>query len=157
MEMKHILYILLSFVGFAVMTAACDDSVAYDKYKPTQAAGWYKGDTVVFDVPRLRQAGSYGQNVGLRVTADYPFTALSIAVERVVEPGHRRYCDTLSCRVYDDEGNIIGRGVSKYQYDIALPDITLSEGDSMHVSVRHLMRRETMPGISDVGFRLTRK
>lgn len=152
--MKHILYIMSAIFGLAVLLSACSDGVAYDKYKSTSVEGWESNDTVTFDVPRLRLGGRYGQTIGLRTTGAYPFTALSLIVERVVEPGHRAYADTIDCRLYDDKGNVLGRGVTTYQYSFNLPSIDLRKGDSLHVSVRHFMKREVLPGVSDIGYRL---
>ena len=42
-----------------------------------------------------------------------------------------------------------------YQYRFHLPDISLNEGDSLCFRIHHNMRREEMPGVSDVGLRLT--
>lgn len=152
--MKHILYIMSAVAWLAVSLSACGGGVVYDKYRPTPVEGWERSDTLTFDVPRLRLSGRYAQAVGLRVTGAYPFTALSLLVERVAEPGHRVYADTIDCRLYDDKGNILGRGVSTYQYSFSLPPVDLREGDSLHVSIRHVMKREELPGVSDVGYRL---
>lgn len=152
--MRHIIYILLAAVAAALSLSSCDGGVAYDEYRATPVAGWERNDTLTFDVPRLRLGGSYAQTLGLRVTGAYPFTALSLLVERVVEPGHRVYADTIDCRLYDDKGNILGRGVTTYQYAFALPPLNLRAGDSLRVSVRHVMKRDPLPGVSDVGYRL---
>lgn len=156
-DMRHILNILLAVVVVTVALSACDGGVVYDKYKPTPVEGWEKNDTLIFDVPKLRLNGRYGQEIGLRINGSYPFTALSLLVERVVEPGHKEFSDTLDCRLYDGKGNILGSGISTYQYNFSLPPLELREGDSLHVTVRHIMKREILPGISDIGFRLTRE
>ena len=46
--------------------------------------------------------------------------------------------------------------MSYYQYQVPVNDITLQQGDSLHICVRHDMKREILPGISDVGIKMTR-
>ena len=152
--MKHILYIMSAVFGLVVLLSSCSDGVAYDKYRSTPVDGWERDDTLTFDVPRLHFAGRYAQTLGLRVNGAYPFTTVSLLVERVVEPGHRVYADTIECRLYDDNGNILGRGVTTYQYNFTLPPLNLRAGASLHVGVSHIMKRDPLPGVSDVGFRL---
>ena len=154
---RHILYILLAVVALTVALSACEGGVVYDRYSPTPIEGWEKNDTLVFAVTKQPRPGRFSQEVGLRITGEYPFTGLSLLVEQTIEPGHRVTVDTIDCRLYDDKGNILGSGVSVYQYNFALPDIELRQGDSLHVLVRHIMKREILPGVSDIGFRLTRK
>ena len=57
-------------------------------------------------------------------------------------------------KLADDKGNMLGQGISYYQYNFILVDRDLSKGDSLHVTVRHIMKREILPGISDIGFRM---
>jgi hypothetical protein len=40
------------------------------------------------------------------------------------------------------------------QQEFPLPDISLNEGDSLSVTIHHIMSRETLTGISDVGLLL---
>ncbi|MBP7359673.1 MAG: gliding motility lipoprotein GldH, partial [Prevotella sp.] len=47
-------------------------------------------------------------------------------------------------------------GISYYQYNFNISHIELHKGDSIHVCIRHNMKREILPGISDVGFSLGR-
>lgn len=153
--LKRVFYILSLVVIVATSLPSCGGDVVYDKYRPTPTEGWEKNDTLVFDVPRLRRHGTYSQEIGVRITRDFPFTRVSLLVERVIEPGHKVVADTLDCRLYDDEGNILGHGISHYQYRFALPGIEMREGDSLHVCIRHIMKREILPGISDIGFRMS--
>ena len=50
-----------------------------------------------------------------------------------------------------------GHGISTYQYNFHLTTLTLNEGDSLHIAVRHNMKREILPGISDIGIRLSQQ
>lgn len=140
-----------------LLFSSCDNGVVYDTYNHTQIEGWEKNDTLVFDVPRLVSSGRYRMEVGLRTNGTFPFTGLSVVVEQTVIPGYKTFTDTLRCRLTDEKGNVLGRGVSCFQYNFILSDVDLAKGDSLHVRVRHIMKREILPGISDVGLKVTRK
>ena len=58
--------------------------------------------------------------------------------------------------LYDEKGNVLGDGVSYFQYNFMLSEVDLREGDSLHVCVRHIMKREILPGISDIGLKMIR-
>ena len=155
--LRRTLNILFVTVAVALMVAACGDGRVFDKFVPTPVDGLEKNDTVTFDVPPVVASGSYRQEVGLRITSDYPFKSLSLEVKQTVEPGHRVSTDTLACRLYDDDGNLLGQGLSMFQYGFMLPEIDLRKGDSLHVRVRHVMKREILPGITDIGFSMEAK
>lgn len=152
----YTLYILSVISVVAVSLSACDNGTVYDKYNHTPITGWEKNDTLFFNVPAQKKNGRYRQEIGLRTNAAYPFTGLTLVVEQTVEPGHRQFTDTLDCRLSDDKGNILGQGISYFQYNFILSDVELFEGDSLHVCVRHIMKREILPGISDIGLKMTR-
>lgn len=146
------LYILSVAVVGAVMLSACGDCRVYSRFVAAPVDGMEKNDTAVFDVPPVPASDRYRQEIGLRITAAYPFTNLCLQVEQTVEPGRRVRVDTLDCRLYDADGNVLGRGISMFQYSFILADVNLQKGDSLHVCVRHVMKREILPGIADIGF-----
>ena len=49
---------------------------------------------------------------------------------------------------------MLGHGVALYQFDLPLRKHFYLHGDSIHVRVRHNMKREILPGINDVGIQL---
>ena len=134
MMLRLTLYILLPVIAVAVAVSACGGGTVYSKFVSTPVDGLEKNDTVVFDVPPVALPGRYS-----------------------MEMGHRMSVDTLDCRLYDNDGNGLGRGVSIYQYGFALPDTDLQKGDSLHVRVRHVMKREILPGITDIGLSMETK
>lgn len=133
---------------------SCKRNVVYHHYQHTSIAGWERNDTISYTIPRIKTSGLYSIGVGLRITSDYPFTGLSLVVERKIYPSKDIRVDTLNCAIMDSKGNAEGKGVSYYQYDFPLSTLHLKEGDSLALVVRHAMKREILPGISDVGIML---
>jgi len=67
-----------------------------------------------------------------------------------------RYADTLYCSLTDREGDVSGKGVSVYQYTFPVDTFQLHRGARGTITIHHIMRRNLLPGVSDVGIRLER-
>lgn len=141
----------------ATLMTACDTDVVYDSYCHAPTEGWEKTDTLQFNVPRMAEGGRYRMEIGMRTNSSFPFTGITVVVDQVIEPRHRLQSDTINCRIADKDGNILGRGVSFYQYDFILNDTDLRRGDSLNIRIRHIMRREVVPGVADVGVKITKR
>lgn len=152
---KIICFSLLSVVLASVVTlSSCNGPTVYDSYQSTPVAGWEKNDTLSFCISPLDTTAVYDATLGLRTTGEYPFTAITLIVEQHVYPSDRVLTDTVNCRLTDDRGNSVGKGISYHQYEFPIGRVELHSGDSIHVLVRHDMKREILPGISDVGITL---
>lgn len=138
----------------ATAMVSCNRKTVFDRYEPTPIEGWEKDDTLAFNVKPIAKGGIYKEEVGLRINSTYPFTGLCLIVEQTVFPDNVTRCDTLNCRLTGADGKVKGRGVGSYQYSFHLTNVTLTKDDSLHIRIRHHMRREILPGISDVGIRL---
>lgn len=151
-------YTLLYIIGAACLLTltACHESTVYYHYEHTPVAGWEKNDTLTFRTEPVATTGQYAEEVGVRISGDYPFMSLNLIVDQLVLPAHTTRSDTLTCRLIDELGNAKGNGISHYQYLFPLTTLSLSEGDRLHIAVRHDMKREILPGISDIGIRLTK-
>ena len=62
--------------------------------------------------------------------------------------------DTITCSLFDADGSIKGKGVSLFQYNSHIKDLSIEKGDSIEVRVRHNMKREILHGITDIGVRV---
>ncbi len=144
-------------MGIIAATAlqSCNESKVYDKYDHTPLSGWEKNDTLRFDIPRLTADGMYESTLGLRITDNYPFMGLTLIVEQRLMPADTIFTDTVKCELTDRNGKTRGKGVSYYQFRFPVKKMQLSKGDSLHIRVRHDMKREMLPGISDVGISLS--
>lgn len=138
----------------ATSLASCTTSTIYDSYAHTPLAGWEKNDTLTFNVPAMPHTASYSEQVGIRMTTAFPFTSISLIVEQRIMPRGKTLTDTIKCQITDSRGNFIGKGISSYQYIYPLRSVDLHRGDSIHVSIRHNMKREILPGISDIGLKI---
>jgi len=150
----------------ALVTASCNRKTIYHHYEHTPLTGWEKNDTLLFTLTPSVQRAVVQRSIELRISNSYPFRSLCLIVEQTTIPAKgtgtilqrsksplRR--DTVNCDLIDPEGNIMGKGANLYQYSFRMTDISLNEGDSLRINIRHNMKRETIPGISDIGIRMT--
>lgn len=156
MSLHHIIYKLTAVVAVLLM-AACDDQRTFDRYVPVESQTWDSAEEVCFDVPRQAE-GTYTMTLGLRQTTAYPYTNIAVAVETTVLPRHTVRRDTVRCTMNDGVGRPMGQhGVSVSERNAGICAFHLQQGDSLHIAVRHLMQRQDLPGVSDVGIRLEKE
>ena len=149
-------YILYFACAYACLLAvACQQDTIYNHYEHTPLTGWERNDTLTYLVGPIRHDGQYREEIGLRISGDYPFMGLNLVVEQRVIPSGDTRRDTLCCNVIDQQGNAKGRGVSHYQYLFHLTTLPLHTDDRLHIAIRHDMKREILPGISDIGVKLS--
>lgn len=148
--------VLIVLITVATAMMSCNRKTVYAHYEPTPMAGWENSDTLTFTTNPMETDGNYKEEIGVRISGAYPFTKLCLIIDQTIMPAGITLSDTLFCRLFSDDGTVKGRGVSRYQYRFHLTDIRLNQGDSLCVSIRHNMRREILPGISDIGVSLER-
>ena len=151
-------------LGFllAGLLTACLGNRVFNQYQQIPIAGWERNDTLTFCIPPVKTDGLYSIDLGLRTTGDYPFKRLTLIVEHQVmgSGAHGSLSkipvDTLSCSLIDNRGRAKGNGVNYLQSEFHLTTLSLHEGDSLRINIRHDMKREILPGLSDLGidFRL---
>ena len=148
--------LILAAAAGIIMLAACQKGVVYDSYASTPLAGWEKNDTLTFTVPPVDSTATYASQIGLRTPEAYPFTAITLIVEQHIYPSDSTVTDTVNCQLIDRHGNASGKGIGYHQYTFPVGELGLQKGDSIYVRIRHDMKREILPGISDVGLTLKR-
>ena len=148
----------LTFILLAVcLFTACKQSTVYFHYEETPESGWENNALLTFDTDKLANDATYEEEVALRINGKYPFMQLTLIVEQTVYPAGHMMTDTLDCDLIDERGNAKGEGISQYQYLFPLKTIQLHQGDSLHLSVHHNMKREILPGVTSVGVKLSKK
>lgn len=141
----------------AVLLTACRPRPAAYAFSSVPVDGWERGHVLTFPIDTLSHAGTYRLDICLRTSTarPYPFRTLWLEVRRRLGTDGRTQADTLACNLTNAKGDPDGRGVSLLQYDFALDTLSLPAGTAGTITVRHIMSRDILQGISDVGLRLT--
>lgn len=152
---KYTLLYIVALMVTAIGAGACQDTRTYDHYVHTPLDGWERNDTLHFDVPPTRQGGPQRQWIGMRVYKDFPFRTITMIVDQTVLPHRQHLRDTISCHIMDQDGHLLGkRSLNFSEIRTYLREINLQKGDSIHIAVIHNMRRESIPGVADVGMEM---
>lgn len=126
----------------------------YNHYEHTPLSGWEKNDSLCFDIRPVAEAGTYRTELGVRISNEFPFLGITMEIRQTVLPSGKTTSRAMECKFIDKNGFIQGSGISLYQYSFPLDDVTLEKGDSLHIVIRHNMKREIMPGIPEIGILL---
>lgn len=143
-------------IASVMLLAACDSKV-YDTYRHTPLAGWEKNDTLFYDIPPMTESGEYELSIGIRTGNAFPFMAVTMIVDQTIVPGNKKMTDTIDCRLMEEGSTSRNGGISYFQYSRIIRRMRLAVKDSLHISVRHDMKREILPGVSDIGITLARR
>lgn len=172
----------LSLTLLALLLTACRPDVSnVSNFQSIDEEGWWREDTLTFSIDTLRPNTRYAVTLSLRTAAApdvYPYTDLTLAVRRqfiatdsaqahFLEADSLSYInslralnttDTLRLTLSTPRGDAQGRGTSLFQYDFPIGTLTapasVSAAAPLTLSIHHLMRRDPLPGIRDVGITL---
>ena len=147
------LAILLS--AACVLSISCERAAILHVYRHTPSEGWEQSDVLTYNVDTIRHTGDYAFNVGVRTTNAYPYKKLWVIVEKQLSNPLLSEADTLVCNFVNSEEDRDGWGTNTYQYIFSLGKIHLEEGQTGKISIRHIMRREILPGVSDIGIKIS--
>ena len=148
-------------VGATWLLPSCNNATIFDEYAHTPIAGWEKNDTLSFEVSPLAESGLYQQNLGLRITGSYPFMSLTLIVKQTIFHNKKKVLsecktDTVNCQLIDKNGVSKGQGISYFQFNMPINTYQMHQGDSIHIAIQHDMKREILPGVSDVGVKISK-
>lgn len=121
-------------------------------YEAVDSEGWDVTDRAVYDVPPLASTGNYRMQLHVRTTTAprFPFKHLYVEVRQQWRSSQR--IDTIACSFSDIGPSATGISIRQHVFPIGL--YHLQQGDSARITLRHVMRKEELPGISDLGISL---
>ena len=146
---------IIGVFALAALLFGCGRKPLFFAYSSTSVEGWEPGDTLKFHVDSVEQGGDYRLSLWLRtsVSEPYPFTSLWLVMRTQLHRPDTLLCDTTECRLINEQGESVGHGISLFQYSFPLKSLHLPTGSSADIRIFHIMRREVLPGITDVGVR----
>ena len=155
MQNRHFLILIILATG--LFFCARNRQKTYSHFEHVSESGWEKVDTIDFNIPPVKESGAYHEELELRIDTNFPYLSLTMEVAQTIFPEGRREKYTKTCPLIEKNGNIKGAGLSLFSYTIPFNTIQLNHGDSLHITVVHCMKREIMPGVTDVGISLTKQ
>ena len=144
------------FLIAVFLLVGCDKSTLVHSYQPMKDNCWDKADTVTFTLPALTQDDNCSLLIGLRLNGNYPYEQLVLQVEQDLQHPITHRLDTIYYQLTDEGGEFSQEGVNYFQYETQGIPLYLRKGQTGEIRIRHLVRKEVLPGIADVGIHIIR-
>lgn len=154
----------LLLVVVALLMTSCQRDETYMHFEDIDVTGWSSTEKLEYGVPPAEAAGEYAASIHLRTVPSHPFPFKVLYLEvcrqlvnadsTAVLADSALTIDTVACTL--SPSDVTTKGIVVRQCTFALRPLHCNRGDSVHYTVRHLMRQEDISGISDIGISLVR-
>ena len=138
---------------FAFALGACDRPVLYD-YQAVSSEGWLSTDTLRYQLEEIPHDGWYSFSLGLRYTNALPYQDVWLVLERR-QGDHFRRRDTLHMTALQDSLSWQANGPILHEREevVSASRLTAQQMPVL-LLVYHIMQRQRLTGISDVGVKV---
>ncbi len=150
--LKKSIVALLSLALLSAILISCDSNTVFNKNVVIPSEGWYKNNTVAFDIGISDTLEAYKFGLNIRNSIDYRYSNLYIFL--ITEfPNGNISRDTIELNLANDEGKWLGKGWG----DIKENNIVLKSGLTFPLKgnyrflIQQAMRVDTLKGINDIG------
>ena len=113
-------------------------------------------DTLRFDLPSITSETACRYSLGLRFNDRLPYQDLWLVLEHRIRQGKittaRR--DTVHLPLGSDQGHWQVPGVVLYETEVPVDTLTLSDKQQVTFLAYHIMTRQSLPGITEVGLKV---
>jgi len=123
-------------------------------YLPVGNDGWNADDTLEFTIPQVTKTAVYDFQLGMRLQSGFPYEGIWVVVETVLDNPDVRLCDTLYLKTIRKDGMPIGKGVNLLQSEQPYHKLELYRGQTGKMRLYHIMTREEIPSVSDIGVKV---
>lgn len=139
-----------------LLATACMEDTLLHCYKPVSPEGWQRRDTLCFDLSASDKAMQGVLTVGLRTVADLPMQDIVLAVEQRIDSPMVFRRDTVHYPLTDAEGRPFVSGTNNLQFETQSIPFHRPAGSQGTIRIHHLMTREAVQGITEVGIRISK-
>jgi gliding motility-associated lipoprotein GldH len=140
-----------------VFTSCSHSETPCHSYQEVPTEGWEQQHSLTFNIDTIRKTAYYRVIVNVRTTNAYPFQSLWLLVHQQYSRPQLSSKDTVVCVFTDQQGNPLRHGISLRQYSDSATSLLLRKGQYGTVTVSHIMRRNILSGISDVGVEIRKE
>lgn len=149
MELMRVKILLLSISLLHLVS--CQENTLVHEYKHTNADGWRRFDTIMFQVPLVEESGIYEVSVGLRLRDKFFNEEVYVTTELCLDDPTMNKKNTTCITTTDKDGELLGYGITYHQYEQPCMKIQLQKGQHGKIMIYHTMNKEVLPHITDIG------
>ncbi len=142
--------ILLLFCAYG-----CDNSRIFEEYRPVKDHQWLHKDTITYQVNIQDTNSHYNIYLNLRNKINYPYRNIWLLF-KTVGPDNQTSKSKMNFKLANKKGQWLGQGLGDiydHRYRISKKAKFRHLGNHTF-RINHLMRKDTLPGIMNVGLRL---
>lgn len=149
------------FILILLLVISCDKKRVFDEYKSVGKT-WHKDSIVTFDLPKLDSKKFFDLYVTVRDNDAYPFNNLFLIVS-LEQPNRKVKVDTLEYQMTNPDGTLLGDGFSDIKESKLFykGKVNFTQKGIYKIHIQQATRQTgkiegitSLPGISDVGFRI---
>lgn len=126
-------------------------------YVPIPVSGWERDSIITIPLDTIRENGIYEMSVGVRSYYGYPYKYLWLQISTEIYCPGWKTTDTLKCNITDENGRYLGAGLNIFEKQYFLKETYLKKGQYGFVRIKQIMRRNPLPGVSDIGLSLKKE
>lgn len=148
-------YLLLSFFLFGAW--GCDYNRIYEEYRPIEEHVWHYDQPVQFEAAIEDTTDRYNLFLDLRHKNNYPYNNIWVTVTTITpDADTNRLKNEFS--LANERGQWKGQAVgSVYDHRFRiLKNMRFKQKGNYQFRVKHLMRKDELKGVMDVGLRIER-
>ena len=131
----------LLFVLFT--TISCQENTFYHSYQPVTNTGWYRNDTLVYQLPTTIHCNDYEYELGIRHQDSYKYRDIWLTINQ----------DTVHLYLADSIGYWKGNGIGNMRQSMHLISIP-SQDSIQEIQIKHIMQDNPLMGIHDIGIQI---
>lgn len=149
--MSRLLSVIATSVFLAMILAACSDRhTAFGRFTPVPHGGWAYGDTLdIVAASLVKGPVERRMHIGVVHSPDYPYR--SLVLEVTYPDGKQLRRDTVNIELADAYGSWTGSGMGPSYQAEALVTQRAAIPDSCRITVRQVMRVDTLRGVTSIG------
>lgn len=149
MRNKVILFLL------ATTLIGCTGNTLVHHYQHAQPDGWGRTDTIRFNIPAMPRHATYDLTIGMRTGNAFPYQGVWIEMNISGKSPFYSAKDTIYFSTSNNAGELAGDGITLRQIEHKAKRMNLHAGQELEIQLRHLMTKEVIPQIKDIGIKLS--
>ena len=134
-----------------VLTSSCIGNTLQHQFVHIGKDGWYRNDTITFDLPAANSEGRYAVETEIRTVRPFQYKKIYAVRELTLQAPLMAYKDTICIETAGSPSTNDERGVTLRCYNHSDSTLLLKEGQKGQLKIYHIMSREMLPHITDIG------
>lgn len=137
-----------------LLTSSCIGDTLQHQFVHISTDGWYRNDTIVFDLPPAFAEGLYAVDTEIRTKCPATYQRLYLVRELTLQTPLMVHKDTICIETGNSLATCEEKGVTLKCYNHCDSILFLRNGQNGRVRLYHIMSQEIMPHITDIGIQV---